>query len=147
MTRIPLNSTEREQGGFTDRFIVAKTDLTDAVAGEAQTLVLAVLPIGTLVGAVAVRLTTAFNSADAAYVSTALTVGDDGTANLFLTSQELNAQGTTVFNKAGTGTLKAYDAANNLKATFTPTAAKKLADLTSGQVTILARLVALDQLA
>jgi len=121
--------------------IVTWQDLTDATASEAQVLNLCPIDVKMAVGVKKVELKTEFaNSADTANNSTALTVGDTATANSFLTSMELNLNGTTVYLKEGTSTKTVYTATDNLKATFTPATGKTLASLTQGEVHIYVRI-------
>lgn len=148
MNVFPLTTEERQQGGFTHRFELDHTDLTQTAAATAQVVPLLALIAGMLVLKVATRMTTAFQDvSDGAFNSTAITIGDGGTANLFLTSQELNVNGTEVYNKAGTGTAKAYDAGDSLNLTFNSMTGKSLSNIDTGVLKVFAQIVRLDQLA
>lgn len=148
MKIIPLSTIERQQGGFTHKFIITEADLTVSATATAQVINLMALAVGMLVASVATRLITAFQDAgDAASILTPLTVGDTGSAARFLASQELNVNGTEIYHKAGTGTQLAYDTADTLQATFGPTTTgKTLLALTAGEVHIFARIVNLVEL-
>lgn len=139
----PLSSNEiAANGGFTHKASITADDLTSAVAVTAQTLTLAALKSGDIVQKVAWRLKTAFNSADAAYLSCTMAVGHTGTTNYWIAASEVNALGTTIFTAESDGANETvYTAANILSVTFLPvTSAKTLNALTSGQVEIYVEL-------
>jgi len=116
--------------------------LTQAAANTAQVIKLMDLPAGSIVRNVALVTHQTFAaSGDAAFNTTAVTVGDAGTANLFVTSTELNANGAVVRTKAGTGTQKAYDAAAVLNVTFNAMALKSLVNLDSGELWVFVEIV------
>ena len=148
MLETHLNSNEREQGGFTHKFLVTFADLaSQTTANTAQAITLKALPPGTLVKNVALSMPVAFQDlSDTGFNSTAATVGDSGTANLFVTSTELNVNGTEVYNKAGTGTQKAYDTANSLILTVNSMIGKSLSNIDAGKLYVLAEIVYLGQL-
>lgn len=79
------------------------------------------------------------DTADAAHVSTSITIGDAGSANRLLTASELNANGTYVPLKAGTGTLYIPTSDTVVTLTVTPTAAKNVASLNKGKVILYFR--------
>lgn len=140
-------SNEEKLLGFTHRVELTHADLTETVANTAQTIALIALGINQLVTRCATRLVTAFkNSADAAFNTTTLIVGDDGSTNRYLASQELNENGTEVLCKGGTGTIYAYEVANTVDAVFGSMAAKSLVDLDTGEVHIYLHVCDLDDL-
>lgn len=144
----PTTTEERQQGGFTHRVTLTHTDLTQSAAATAQVIPLLALIAGLMVVKVATRLVTPFqNTADGAFNSAAITIGDGGTANLYLTSQETNANGTSIAAKAGTGTLKAYTGADSLNLTFNSMTGKSLVNLNAGALTVFLEVVNLVQLA
>jgi len=148
MNVFPLTTEERAQGGFTHRIELTHADLTQTAANTAQVISLITLAIGMMVLRVATRMTIAFQDvSDNAFNSTAITIGDTGTANLFLASQELNVNGTEVYNKAGTMTAKAYDSTDALNITFNSMSAKSLSNIDVGAITVFAEIVDLKQLA
>ena len=73
------------------------------------------------------------DKSDAAFSSTAIEVGDDGDADRLLASQELNANGSKIHQKAGTGTKYIPTSGNTVDLTVTPTAGKVLANLDAGK--------------
>ena len=122
--------------GYTHKVIITHEDLTTATANTAQTIELLSVAAGDVVNTAAVKVVTAFSDAsDTAYNTTTLIVGDDGTTNRFVTSQELNVNGTEVLYKAATNTAPhAYTAANTVDAVFGSMAAKSLSDIDAGEV-------------
>jgi len=137
-----LMTEERVALGASHRIVITQEDLTQTTVNTAQVIKLLDIPAGGLVRNVYTKLQARFaNTADTDLNTTALTIGDAGTANLFLASQELNVNGTEVRFKAGTGTQKAYDAAAVLNATFGSMALKSLADLNAGEVHIFVELI------
>ena len=124
--------------GYTHKVIITHSDLTEAAANTAQTIELLDVAAGDVVHTAAVKLVTAFSDAsDTAFNSTTLIVGDDGSTNRFVTSQELNVNGSEVLYKAATNTAPhAYTAANTVDAIFGSMAAKSLSDIDAGEVHI-----------
>ena len=122
--------------GYTHKVIITHNDLTMATANTVQTIELLSVAAGDVVNTAAVKVVTAFSDAsDTAYNTTTLIVGDDGTTNRFVTSQELNVNGTEVLYKAATNTAPhAYTAANTVDAVFGSMAAKSLSDIDAGEV-------------
>ena len=122
--------------GYTHKVIITHDDLTTATANTAQTIELLSVAAGDVVNTAAVKVVTAFSDAsDTAYNTTTLIVGDDGTTNRYVTSQELNVNGTEVLYKAATNTAPhAYTAANTVDAVFGSMAAKSLSDIDAGEV-------------
>jgi len=132
----PLPCESQGQVGATHMAEITFADLT--AAGNTQTINLG--PTVAKQGWVLefARLVQAFVSSDGTLVSTAITVGDGGSATRYLASMELNNAGATVFLKAGalawpTG-LFVYTAGDNLQINFTATAAKALNSHTAGKV-------------
>lgn len=147
MKLLPLSQAEAYHG-FTHCALFTHADLTETTANTAQAISFAV-PAGTLVQPDLVFvLDQAFrNSADNALNTTALTVGDNAAANTWLTTTELNANGSFITSKAGTATAgKAYPAADTLKFTFGSMTGKNLADLNEGQLRVFLTIVPLNKL-
>ena len=124
--------------GYTHKAVITHSDLTEATANTAQTIELLDVAAGDVVHTAAVKVVTAFSDAsDTAFNSTTLIVGDDGSTNRFVTSQELNVNGSEVLYKAATNTAPhAYTAANTVDAVFGSMAAKSLSDIDAGEVHI-----------
>lgn len=137
-----LPTEERVSLGATHRIQVFASDLTQSAVNTPQTLALLNIPAGAVVRNVFTRTQAQFcNSADPAFNTTAVTLGDAGTANLFLSDAELNKNGAGVRFKAGTGTQKGYDADDVLNATFNSMAAKSLNSLDSGELWVFLELI------
>ncbi|XHR29898.1 MAG: hypothetical protein ACFUZC_04955 [Chthoniobacteraceae bacterium] len=134
---------ERTALGATHRIRVFHTDLTQTTANTTQVVNLLEIPAGALVRNVFTRTTAKFaDASDEDFNTTAVTIGDGTTANLYVTSTELNTNAATpVRFKAGTGTQKAYDAAGALNVTFASMAAKALANLDSGELEVFVELI------
>ena len=139
MTAYELPANTKAATGYTHKVVLTHTDLTTATANTAQTIELLSVAAGDVVTDAAVKVVTAFSDAsDTAYNTTTLIVGDDGTTNRFVTSQELNVNAAAeVLYKAGTNTAPhAYTAANTVDAVFGSMAAKSLSDIDAGEVHI-----------
>jgi hypothetical protein len=150
MDIITLPNNEALGSGFSHAFKITHEDLTETTVATAQEFTLIARPAGSYLARLATRLVTAFSDAsDAAFNDCAITVGDGSTADLFLASQQLNANGTEVFAKIGQGVpavVNAASTAGTIKLTFNSMAAKALADLDAGEVWIFIQLVDVDQL-
>lgn len=109
-------------------------DLTAAIATQTLSPINVQNKMGfELVG---VELITPFVSSDGTLISTAITMGDGGSANRFLTSMELNAAGAFVSLKGGALSLSAvpylYTVDDTVDIFVTGTAAKLLSTHTAG---------------
>lgn len=149
MKVIPLPTETAARTGFNTLIIVTHEDLTETAANTAQTLALLSVAPGDIIGKVATVLKTPFqDTADAALNTTTLIVGDDGSTNRFLASQELNLNGTEVTYKTGANTTAfVYTAANTVDGIFGSMTAKTLAQLNAGELHIyvgLTRLATLE---
>lgn len=117
---------------------ITYADLT--ATGATQTL--SPVNIGDKMGAevVAIELPEAFVSSDASLISTAITVGDGGSATRLLSSTELNAAGTEVFLKGGTlantSLPYVYTTDDTVDVFVTGTSLKALNTHTAGKVVI-----------
>lgn len=74
------------------------------------------------------------DTSDTNHNSTALIIGDAGSTNRHLTTTELNANGTFITLAYGTGTKYVPTADTAVSFTFTPTAAKNVANLNKGKL-------------
>lgn len=139
-----LSNEEAAQAGFTHLVTVTHEDLTNTSASGTPTQTLEPITVGAgdlVHGPFALRLITAFkHAADSAQNSTTVQVGDGGDTDRFITSTELNENGTEVLNKAGTGTLNMYTAADTIDLLFTGTASKALSDLDTGELHVFCNL-------
>lgn len=134
ITRTTLSNELAAKTGFTDLIVLTYADLTEGDASQVIPI-LSVDP-GDLITNLATKLVTPFDSADADIVSVAVTIGDGGSANRFLASQELCLDGTEIDFKAGVSDGYAYTAADTIDATVACTAGQLLTDVTSGELHI-----------
>lgn len=121
--------------------ILTNADLTQASTNTAQ--VINLMPLIAKQGAEVIKavLKTPFqNTADSGFNTTAVTIGDSGTANSFLTSMELNVNGSLVYLKFGTGTKTVYTSADNVAITFNSMSAKALVNLNAGELWVYLKL-------
>lgn len=72
------------------------------------------------------------DTADAAFNTNILTIGDTGSATRHLATQQLNKNGTPAYLSHGTGTQQVYTAADTLGFTLASMAAKSLSSLKKG---------------
>ena len=149
MTTNIFRSFNEAPRGFSYRFVVDHTDLTESTANTAQNVTLVTLPANSVVLRAATYLKTPFqDTADAAFNSTALIVGDSGDTDRYITSQQLNVNGTEVLAKAhaSSTTPWAYESATAVVANFASMSAKNLAALNAGEVHIFLEVAQLDTL-
>ena len=76
------------------------------------------------------------NTADAAFNSDTISVGDDAGVATHLAAQEANINGTEIIYATG-NTVVLYTAASNLKVTVNSMAAKSLSNLNRGELLLL----------
>ena len=133
--------------GFNFAVKLTHADLDLTTNSTAQTLELMDLAAGDVVLDCAVRVKTAFkDSADAAFNTLGIEVGDGGDVDRYLASQEVNENGTEVLTKVGTGTRLAYNAADTVDIVVTPTSGKNVAALTTGELMVYLRVAKLADL-
>lgn len=125
--------------GFTHVATITAGDATQATANTAQTFDLGPIPAGSGIQ-VEIRNTIPFqDTADSAFNSNTLSIGDTGSATSLLAAQQLNKNGT--FITVARGAMSAvYTTANTLRVTLNAMAAKSLANLNKGQVDILVKI-------
>lgn len=134
MTILPLSTTEKAATGATHLVIWGHADLTETTANTAQLLQIPVVA-GTLVKVIGNKLVTPFEDAsDAAFNSTAITIGDGGSANRLLTSTELNVNGTEIDFKPG-ALAEGYffNVADTIDITVNSMTAKSLSNIDAGE--------------
>lgn len=143
-TPIPLYD-QIPLGGATHLVEITAEDLTQTEANEPQTVAVT-LPAGTLGGLIAVKTAEAFeDTADAAFNSTAVTVGDAASATRYLASTQVNAKGSTVTYKSGAVANHAYDTAGEMRFAFASMTGKALASLNKGRLLAYVRLADLKR--
>jgi len=129
----PLTTNERaETPGFTHVAVLLAADLTNPTAAAAQTFDLCGLKAGDIIYKVAgVPVVPFQNSADAAFNSDTVSVGDQGGVATLMAAAEANENGTEVTGMGNTAVL--YAAANTLRATVNSMAGKSLVNINRGE--------------
>lgn len=127
---------EEQNYKFTHVVSITFADLAALANGNTGSFNIASLVAGDVFGNVSVYLPTPFVFSDGTLVSSAITVGDTGSATTDLASTELNAAGSFVTAKANNSWIAQT---GNLAKTvfFTGTAAKNLNTATAGQLIVL----------
>lgn len=130
---VPANGRTR----FTKTATFTHEDLTETTANTAQSFTVD-LPAKTYIANLSLELVTPFEDvSDNAYNATTLTVGDLNSGTQFLSSTELNKNGTEVYRKEMSGSAKHYpDATEDLVFAFGSMAAKSLSNIDKGEVRI-----------
>lgn len=141
----PLAQEQMNEKGATHCGEITWQDFVAADTGNTKTFNLAPVVAKQGLQLTHVELPEVFVSSDGTLISTAITIGDSGSANRFLTTTELNLAGTEVFLKgtalAGASAVPfVYTAGDNLQVAFTATAAKALNTHTAGKVLVYFRL-------
>lgn len=133
MTVKPLDiNTAADKGGATHVVEFTYKDLTSGT--NTQTLTPFTLPANWGATLTYYELTESFVSSDGTLISTAITVGDGGSANRQLTSTEMNAAGTVIRAKSGALTAEYVPTADTPQTiTVTGTVAKVLSTHTAGK--------------
>lgn len=138
----PLTTNEiSDNGGYTHIASITADDLTTTTANTAQTITIATLAIGDATGKVATRVKTPFeNTADAAFNTTTITIGDGTAVSTHITAQETNNNGTVVTEKFSNTLVGPYTAASSVTITFNAMAAKNLNTINKGEIEVLFQL-------
>jgi hypothetical protein len=129
-------------GGFTHIAIVTADDLTEATANTAQDVSLGTVPKGWIINKTMARLVVPFeDKSDAAFNTTALVVGDAGSANRYITSAQMNRNGTEITIPQYNNTAYQTTAATEILANFAAMSAKSLVNIDKGEVHIFFQLI------
>ena len=139
-----LTANTSAQTAYNEMYVIRAADLTETTVDTAQTIALRTVKLGTAVEACGMYLVTTFKDAsDAAFNTTTLTVGETD-VDRFLTSTELNVNGTEVLSKSTANAVDTlpYDfvAADTIDAVFTPMSGKALNDIDTGTLIIFLRI-------
>ena len=142
MKSIPLFQNQGAPRGATHAFEVSHLDLTEATVDTAQAVPLITLGLGFLFEVVDSQVLEEFEDAsDEAFNSTTVSVGVAGSLVAQLAAQEVNANGTVVQAKQGTGVAAAPTTATAIVANFVPGPdTKALSNLDKGRVRIYAKI-------
>lgn len=135
----PLDTAEAARWGATHQIVISETDLTDTnTATFSQVLTNGVIAANTAIVPVALVLEQPFNINDAttnAYNTTVVTVGDTASSNTsFISSTELNQNGTEVYVKLPTVAGKLFTSAAKVTFAFTGMTNNTLSSFTKGRV-------------
>lgn len=138
-----------QAGGYTYHVKLTHADLTEETVNTAQVIEILTVEQGTVVQSVAYNLPVPFQDAsDAAFNTTAITIGDGNSAARFMASKELNVNGSEVLawvTANDVNTLPyAYLAADTIDVTVGSMAAKALNDIDTGEIDILINAVNID---
>ena len=107
--------------------------ISQTTVNTAKALTVGAVSAKTSLRLVSFELVTPFdNTADAAFNSHTVNVGDGGSATRFANAVEANKNGTTVYLSHGTGTAQVYTAADSIIVTLNSMAAKALSSLNKG---------------
>jgi hypothetical protein len=123
---------------FTHRIVGTANDLSQATVTTAQAFNFAI-PLGATINQVELRLIIPFqNTADAAFISDTVSVGDTSLATKWVSAVECNLNGAYITTPQFSATLGGPYAANqNIVVTFNaPTAGKALANINRGELHI-----------
>lgn len=149
MTTNAFRSLHESPRGYNYRFVIDHTDLTTSADNTAQDITLITLPANSVVKSAATYLKTPFELVGTtAYNSNTVIVGDATDDNRFITSQQINDNGTPVLAKANANdtTPHAYPTATAVVAKFASMAAYDLAELDAGEIHIFLEVSQLDTL-
>lgn len=135
----PLDVAEAARWGATHQIVVEESDLTDTnTATFSQVLSNGVIAANTAIVPVALVLEQPFNINDAttnAYNTTVVTVGDSASSNTsFISSTELNQNGTEVYVKLPAVAGKLFTSAAKVTFAFTGMTNNALSSFTKGRV-------------
>lgn len=149
MKSIPLGEFEERHHGANRLIIITHEDLTEGTANTAQTIAIANVKPGTKWSVCDTELVTPFKDAsDAAFNTTAITIGDGGDVDRGMASQELNENGTEVRYKSNPNTLPyTYLVADTIDLIVGSMAAKALADIDVGELRIYLKLSNIPEIA
>jgi hypothetical protein len=144
----PLTTNEiADNGGYTHIATITADDLTTTTANTAQTILIANLAIGDAIGKVATRLKTNFeNTADAAFNTTTMSIGDLAAVSTHTAAAETNNNGTVVSEKFSNTLVGPVTAADKIAITFNAMAGKNLNTINKGEIEVLFQLQRIKQL-
>jgi len=130
-----LSIAEQALNDMTHMLILTANDLTQATVATAQTFTIPI-PVGSTINQVEARLIIPFqNTADAAFNSDTVSVGDTGSATRWVNAVECNANGAFITAPQFSATLGGPYAANqNLVVTVNSMAAKALNNINRGEL-------------
>ena len=143
-----FRSINESPRGYNYRFVIDHTDLTTAADNTAQNITLITLPAFSVVKSAATYLKTPFQLVGTtAYNNNVLIVGDSVDPDRFITSQQINVNGTEILAQAHASTTPfAYAASTAVVANFASMASYDLLELNEGEIHIFLEVAQLDSL-
>lgn len=148
MQIIPLTLEQQVRFGYSHAVKLTYADLTETAAATAQTIALLNVAAFTEVQRVGFYLPTAFSDAsDSGFNNVAITIGDGGSSNRYLTSTQINVNGTEI--KALSGVLTTayvYLVADTIDIVFGSMTAKILNDIDGGELWVFLKVAPLANL-
>lgn len=137
-----LEEQQANDGHFTHLAIIDADDLTMVTANTVQDIPLGTVPKGWIIGKTMVRLIVPFqNTGDGAYNTSTLIIGDSGSSNRYLTSTELNKNGSYVTIPKYNNTSYQVTGDTAIVAEFGSQSSKSLSSLNKGEVHIFLQLI------
>lgn len=139
MTVYPLQLEERASTGFTHRIRLTHEDLTEAADNTSQTIAIFTVAARDYVSDAAFNLVVPFeDSADNAFNSTTIIVGDGGSTNRYIASAQINVNGSEILAGPGVNSSVryAYTAADTIDIIFGSMTDKALVDINTGELDI-----------
>lgn len=145
-----LNHQEQIKSGYTHKIKLTYEDLTVTATATAQTFEAISVAAGQAVVACGLRVVTALSDAsDNAFNDTAITVGDGSDPDRFLTSTQLNVNGTEVLYKVTANAVDtlpyAYAAADTIDVVVNSMTGKALDDIDGGEFYVFLKIVDLTE--
>lgn len=138
----PLTLEEQASTGFTHMLVLNVDDLTETATNTTQTITSSTVPANWIINKVMAKLITAFKDAsDAAYNTTTLIVGDAGSANRYITSAQLNENGTEITAPQYNNTAYEVLVATPLLIVFGAQSGKAISDLDVGEVHLFFQII------
>lgn len=129
-------------GGFTHMVVFTADDLTETATNTAQTITLPKVPKGFVIQKGYARLVVPFeDQSDAAFNTTGFTLGDAGSATRYITTAELNKNGTEITYPTFNNTAFQETADTALLAAFASMSGKALNDIDKGELHIVVQII------
>jgi hypothetical protein len=142
LTPLLLEEQSGQEGNFTHFSALTADDLTMATVATVQDIALGTVPKGFIINKAMCRLIRPFeNTADAAYNTTTIVVGDAGSINRYITSSQLNKNGAFITVPTFNNTAFQVTADTPIIAEFGSMAAKALSSINKGEVHIYLQII------
>lgn len=142
LTPLLIEEQQANDGGFTHMAILTVDDLTMVTANTVQDITLGTVPKGWIINKSMLRLVTPFKDvSDAAYNTTTVIVGDAGSTNRYITSAQLNENGTEITIPQYNNTAYQLTADTPILAEFGSQSGKSISNLDVGEVHLYLQLI------